>query len=283
MEWQGRRVLVPGGRGFLGRHLVGLLRSRGAVVTVPPRDLRELPIATAACEDQQVVIDLAADVGGAHHQEARGFEVLRNNLLLAAQILEAARACAVERVVLASSAAVYAGDGPVPTREDSPLAPEGAYGFAKVAVERLAQEAARQHGLRVAVARLSNLYGPGQGPDGAVAALIARARAGEDPLVVWGDGSATRSFLYVEDAARGLLALAERMPAEPVNLAPAVETSVRELATALGDLAGVSVRFDPSKPAGRARSFLDVTRAREVLGWAAQVDLREGLRRTWAV
>lgn len=283
MWWRGRRVVVPGGRGFLGRRLVGLLQERGAEVSVPPRDLRELPVALAACEGQQVLIDLAADFGGLQYQGAFGYDVLRNNLLLGAQILEAARLCGVERAVMVSSAAVYSGDAPVPIREDAPLSPGGVYGLAKRVCEQLAAEAVRQHGMSVAVARLANLYGPGDrlAPEvaGVVASLVRRAREGEDPLVVWGDGSATRSFLYVDDAARGLMAMAERMPGEPVNLASAEETSIRELATRVGELAGVRVEFDASKPAGRARSLLDTTRARALLDWSAEVDLREGLAR----
>lgn len=281
MDWQGKRVVVPGGRGFLGRHVVALLERLGAVVTVPPRDLRDLPVALRACEGQEVVIDLAAESGGVHYQEARAFDVLRNNALLSSQILEAARLCGVGRVVVASSATVYAPDAPVPTPEDAPLAPANTYGFAKVVVERLAREAFRQHGLATAVARLSNMYGPGDHEDPsratAIASLLRRAREGEDPLVVWGDGSATRSFLYVEDAARGIVALAERMPPDPVNLGSPEETSIRELGTLVGELMGVRVEFDASKPSGRPRSFLDVTRAREVLGWTAQVPLRHGL------
>lgn len=285
MDWHGVRVLVPGGRGFLGRHLVALLHRAGAIVTVPPRDLRELATARAACEGQEVVIDLAAVSGGVQFQESHGFDILRDNLLMAGQLLEAARLGGVGRVVLCSSATVYAPDAPVPTPEDAPLAPPGAYGFAKVVVERMAREVRSQHGLRTAVARLANMYGPGDHEDPArstaIASLLRRAREGEDPLVVWGDGTATRSFLYVEDAARGLLALAEHMPEAPVNLGSPEETSIRELATLVGELARTRVEFDPTRPAGRPRSCLDVARARELLGWTARVSLPEGLRRTW--
>lgn len=315
--WDGRRVLVAGGAGFIGSHLVELLlktapRARVTVagsITAEGRrnlkavlkrvrlikaDLRDLSACRRACRGQDVALNLAAKVGGVHYNSVHHVELFRVNMQLAMSMIEAARLEKVKRYLVVSSACVYPRDCAIPTPESEgfrgrPEATNEGYGWSKRMAEYLGKAYADEHGMSVAVARPCNAYGPRDdfNPERShvIAALVRRACEGEDPLVVWGDGRATRSFLYVEDFARGLLEVAERGPVgEPLNVGADEEVSVAQLARTIARLAGNGARlsFDPSRPSGQPRRRCDATKIRKTLGFKTRVSLEEGLSRTIA-
>lgn len=316
MSWLDRKtILVAGGTGFIGSHVVEQLLKRAprARVTVAfrrggpgrrnlaavakdvrwvaadlfsPRDCRR------ACRGQEVVLNVAGRVAAVAYNAAHPAAMYRDNAAIAGNLLEAARLEGARRFLLVSSASVYALDAPVPTPESAGLAgrPDASsegYAWAKRAAELLAGFYAREYGLEVAIARPNNVYGPrdrfGQEHSHVIAALIHRAVSGEDPIVVRGDGKARRSFLYVEDAARGLLDVVERhAKADPVNLDSGEEVSIADLARRIAALSGSGARlsFDRSKPSGQRRRVCDARKAARLIGFRPRVSLEEGLRRT---
>ncbi len=311
--WSGKRVLVTGGAGFIGSHLVERLLALGAQVTVPLRsaevprdnladvlDRITLPVADLSRWDecggvvagQDVVMNLAAQVGGVQYNIDHPASIFRENLTIFVNVIEAARIAGVERFLVVSSACVYPRDSTVPTPEDEGFAgiPEPTnegYGWAKRMEEFLGGAYARQYGLSVAIARPYNAYGPRDNfaPESShvIPALIRRVCSGENPLRVWGTGEQTRTFLYVSDFVEGLLAVAERHPnADPVNLGSTEEVTIRDLARLIVELSGgrVTVEFDASRPAGQPRRACDTRKAERVLGFRASVPLRDGLART---
>lgn len=311
--WQGRRVLVTGGNGFIGSHLVEMLVNEGAVVTSSASsdatrwryleavradvrtmvgDLADLETARRLVRGQQIVMHLAARVGGIEYNMEHPASIFRGNMTAFLSVIEAARLERVERFVVTSSACVYPRHCMVPTPEaegfrDRPEPTNEGYGWAKRMEEFVGAAYAAEHGLCVRVARPYNAYGPrdnfDQSSSHVIPALIRRVEAGENPLSVWGDGSATRGFLYVTDFARGLMAVAEHAAdADPINIGSEDEVSMGDLARLIVEESGrnTSIRFDPSKPAGQPRRACDTTRAHRLLGFRATVPLREGLRKT---
>lgn len=315
--WDRKKVLVAGGGGFIGSHVVEhlLARGRGVRVTVAGRagpnarrnlaavwedvrfvaaELGEPAAARRLCRGQDVVINMAASVGGVGWNAAHPGSLFRDNMQIGLSLLEAARRADVGRYVVVSSACVYPRDCAIPTPEDEGFrgAPErtnAGYGWAKRMQEYAGRAYAEEFGMEVAIARPYNAYGPRDRFDPershVIAALVRRVCDGEDPIKVWGDGSATRSFLYVEDFARGLLEVAERHPtAEALNIGADDEISIRELAEMIVRLAGSSARlvFDPLKPAGQPRRRCDTAKAIREIGFSARVSLPEGLAKTIA-
>ena len=312
--WAGRKVLVTGGAGFVGSHLIEELYRRAPTARVTVADLAEgpshpSPAAAAArllrvdlrrpeacrraCRGQEVVLNLAAHVAGVGYNRSHHGTMFHDNILLSVNMLEAARLCGVERFLVVSSACVYARHCPLPMREtdgflDRPEPTNEGYGWAKRMAEFQAWAYREEFGMKTAVVRPANTYGPRDHFDRddchVIAALMRRVAAGEDPIRIWGDGSQTRSFLYVEDFARGLLDAAERhAECDPVNLAADEEVSIRKLAELIRDTAGSKARllFDPEQPAGQPRRRLDAVKAAEKFQFQARVGLSEGLRRTW--
>ena len=311
--WTRKKVLVTGGGGFIGSHVVELLAAAGAKVTVADRltpvkkrnlkavwkdvafksaDLLDPAAARKLCRGQQAVIHMAARVGGVGYNSVHHGSLFRDNMALALNMIEGARLAGVERYVPVSSACVYPGDSKIPTPEsegtrDRPERTNEGYGWAKRMSEYAARAYADEFGMSVAIPRPYNAYGPRDHFDPKVShvipALIKRVVDGESPLKVWGDGSATRSFVYVTDFARGVLETAERYAkADPLNIGADEEISVGDLARAIVRLAGTGARveFDPSKPGGQARRHCDVSKAAAEIGFQAEVGLEEGLRRT---
>lgn len=311
--WRGKRVLVAGGGGFIGSHVVERLVAAGARVTAAGRlspasrrnlkavwkdvrplkaDLLDPAACRRACRGQDVALNLAARVAGVGYNSRHHATMFRDNMTLAMNMLEAARRAGVRRFLVVSSACVYRRDCPIPTPEEEgfvgrPEATNEGYGWSKRMSEYLGQAYHEEFGMEVAIARPYNAYGPRDDFDPesshVVAALVRRVCEGEDPLVIWGDGTPSRSFLYVDDFARGLLEVAERYPkADPVNLGADEEITVGGLARKIRELAGskARLRFDPSKPAGQPRRRCDASKAAALLGFKAEVPLDEGLRRT---
>jgi GDP-L-fucose synthase len=300
MKLAGARALVTGGRGFLGRVLLAQLEDAGAKTVAPSRAeydlLRETDVARMFADHRpEVVFHLAADVGGIGYNVANPGRTLYANATMSALVMEHARLTGVEKFVGAGSVCAYPEHAAVPFREDAlwdgyPEPTNGPYGLAKRMMLAQGQAYRAQYGFNAIHLLIMNLYGPGDHfePDRShvVAALIRRmleaGEAGAPELVVWGDGRATREFLYVDDAARGLRLAAERYDAAaPVNLATGVEISVRELATLLAELTGYRGRlvFDAARPSGQQRRSADVSRARAAFDFTARVSLRDGLTR----
>jgi GDP-L-fucose synthase len=298
----GARVLVTGGAGFLGRAVVTRLQAAGCATVVVPRraefDLtREADVARLfAAHPVDLVLHLAADVGGIGYNLANPGRTFYANTMMGALVMEYARRAGVSKLVAVGSVCAYPEHARVPFREDElwdgyPEPTNGAYGSAKRMLLVQGQAYRAQYGLSAVHLLMMNLYGPGDHFDPershVIPALIRRfldaAAAGTPEIVVWGDGLATREFLFVDDAARGILLAAERYDdAAPVNLGAGFEISIRDLAGLLAELTGYRGRldFDASKPSGQRRRCADVSRARDLFGFQAEIGFREGLART---
>jgi GDP-L-fucose synthase len=296
------RVLVTGGAGFLGQAVVARLQAAGCRTIVVPRraryDLtREADVERLFADHPvDLVLHLAADVGGIGYNLANPGRTFYANAMMGALVMEHARRTGVRKLVAVGSVCAYPEHARVPFREDElwdgyPEPTNGAYGSAKRMLLVQGQAYRAQYGFSAVHLLMMNLYGPGDHFDPershVIPALIRRfidaVEAGTPEIVVWGDGLATREFLYVDDAARGILLAAERYDGDvPVNLGAGFEISIRDLAGLLAELTGYRGRlvFDASKPSGQRRRCADVSRARELFGFQAEVVFREGLGRT---
>jgi GDP-L-fucose synthase len=304
MELSMQRILVSGGAGFLGAHVVERLRERGCRHVFAPRskeyDLRQ-ERAVARLYDEtrpHVVIHLAAVVGGIGANRANPGRFFYDNAIMGIQMMEFARRASVKKFVAVGTICAYPKYTPVPFREDDlwngyPEETNAPYGLAKKMLLVQAQAYRTQYGFNAIYPMLVNLYGPGDNFDAesshVIPALIrkcleATAR-GDSTITLWGDGSPTREFLYVEDAAEALVLATERYDgAEPVNLGSGEEWSIANLATMIADTVGYRGRvvWDTTRPNGQPRRCLDVRRAEECFGFRSSVDLRKGIEKTVA-
>jgi GDP-L-fucose synthase len=293
------RILVTGGGGFLGSHLVERLRSDGHDPFVGSRgdyDLTSWADAERLFADArpELVFHLAAEVGGIGANRANPGRYWYANLMMGAHVLEQSRLSGVQKVVVAGTVCAYPKFTPVPFREDDlwngyPEETNAPYGVAKKSVLVGAQSYREQYGLNAVFLLPANLYGPRDNFDletsHVIPALIRKMLEGEDQVVLWGDGSPTREFLYVDDAAEAFALAAERYDgAEPVNLGTGAEISIRELAELIAELTGFDgeLAWDTSMPNGQPRRTLDASRAEREFGFTAKTSLREGLGRTIA-
>lgn len=300
MEIRGKRVLVTGGAGFLGAAVVAELERRGPAEIRAPRsrdcDLREREACRRAVEGMDLVVHLAAKVGGIGLNREKPGELFYDNLIMGAQLLEEGRRAGVSKFVTVGTICAYPKFTPVPFREEHlwdgyPEETNAPYGVAKKALLVQSQAYRQQYGFNAVYLLPVNLYGPRDNFDPrsshVIPALIKKVhdaqQRGDRTIEVWGTGSATREFLYVDDAARGIVLAAERYDdGDPVNLGAGFEISIRDLTELIGELMGFEgeLRWDATKPDGQPRRQLDTSRARERFGFVAETDFRTGLRRT---
>jgi GDP-L-fucose synthase len=300
--WRNRRVCVTGGAGFWGSHVVENLRARGAnevfVPLLQDYDLVKLEDIQRMLNDARpdVIIHLAALAGGIGANRARPAEFFYINLMMGVQLIHEAWKFGVEKFVAVGTICAYPKFTPLPFREEHlwngyPEETNAPYGLAKKMLLVQAQAYRQQYGFNVIYPLPVNLYGPRDNFDlessHVIPALIrkcleARER-GEKQVVLWGDGSPTREFLYVEDAAEGLILATERYNgSEPFNLGSGQEISIRELSGTIARLTQYDgeLVWDTSKPNGQPRRALDTSRGEEYFGFKAKMPLEEGLRRT---
>jgi GDP-L-fucose synthase len=300
--WKDRRVCVTGGAGFLGRYVVDKLRQRGARHVFVPRieefDLVQVDDIQRMLDFSRpdIIIHLAAMVGGIGANRAHPAEFYYNNLIMGAQLIHQAWINRVEKFVALGTICAYPKLTPLPFREENlwdgyPEDTNAPYGLAKKMMLVQAQAYRQQYGFNTIYLLPVNLYGPRDNfnPESShvIPALIHKfteaLEKGQDTVTAWGDGSPTREFLYVEDAAEGILLAAERFNGpEPVNLGSGQEISIKDLTELVARLTGFTgkVQWDPSMPNGQPRRCLDTQRAWQYFGFKAQTSFEEGLRRT---
>jgi GDP-L-fucose synthase len=297
--WNGKAVSVTGGQGFLGRAVTGMLDDLGASVSAPSSkeyDLRVAQAASAMVDGTDVVIHLAARVGGIGFNMRNPAPLAYDNLMMGCNVFEQGRLAETGKLVAACSVCAYPKFLEVPFREDDiwngyPEESNAPYGLAKRMLIVLSDAYRRQYGFSSVVPVIANLSGPYDNFDledsHVIAAMVRKfveaTERGDQQVVLWGTGKPTREFLYVDDAARALLLMAERYDkSDPVNIGTGREISIRELAETIAAATGFQgeIVWDTSRPDGQPRRALDVARAEREFGFRAEVSLEEGIRRT---
>lgn len=307
--WQGKRVVVTGGAGFLGSFVLAKLKQRGAMdVFVPLIEEYDLTdrddikrVLDRTLKDNfgpknMVIIHLAAHVGGIGANREHPAEFFYDNLMMGVELMHQAYKRGVGKFVAIGTVCAYPKFTPVPFKEDDlwdgyPEETNAPYGLAKKMLLVQAQAYRQQYGFNAIFLLPVNLYGPGDNfnlqTSHVIPALIRKSieakERGERELPVWGDGSPTREFLYVEDAADGIVTAAEKYNGpEPVNLGSGYEISIKDLVELIARQTGFDGKlvWQTDKPNGQPRRGLDVSRAKEYFGWQAQVPFEEGMRRT---
>jgi len=311
--WKDKKVLVTGAGGFIGSYVTEKLVEKGANVFANLRsresnheflknvrdkinfvygELKEPEVCRELVRGMDIVLHLTAKVGGVEYNSKNPAYLFRENLIPFINIIESARLENIERFLCVSSACVYRRDAPVPTKEEEgfvgvPEKTNEGYGMAKRMQEKLSMYYAEQYGMKIAIARPYNAYGPRDdfNPETShvIPALIKRVMDGENPFIVWGSGNPTRAFLYAEDFAEGILEVCEKYPvAEPVNIGVNEETRIKDIVQMILEISGRNpeIIYDTTKPEGQPRRNCDTSKAEKILDWKAKTQLRDGLRKT---
>lgn len=310
--WKNKRILVIGGTGFVGSHLVERLIMIGAKVSVMASlanstlhnlehilseieiikgDCTDFDASYNACKNKNVVFNLATFVRGIEYNRSHPATLLTENLLIETTVIKAVKKANIDRYVIVSSACVYPSICSVPTSEsegflDEPDFGNAGYGWAKRMAEKLGMYYYKEFNMPIAIARPYNCYGPRDRfdtPQNVVPALIKRIVGGENPVTVWGSGNQTRAFLYIRDFIDGLLLVGEKYAvADPVNLGSNEEITIKKLVAKIQKLTGsnAEVVFDTSKPDGSPRRKSNNTKAEKAVGFIARTTLNEGLKKT---
>ena len=303
MSLSGKKIVVTGGRGFLGGFVCRALESKGAeVIAIGSSDydlINQEDVARMYQEQQpQIVIHLAAACGGIGANVENPARFLYENAVMGLMLLEEGRKSDLNKFVLISTTCSYPKDAPLPLQEDSiwtgkPVGATGPYGMAKRLLHEACETYGRQYNLPCAVLVPANLYGPEdhfeEEKSHVIPAIIRRyveaKDAGLHSVLNWGTGSPTREFLHVADAAEAIALAAEKdVECVPINLGTGIETSIADLTNIIAEAVGYEgeVAWDTTKPDGQPKRYLDVTRAKELLGFEATISLEEGIRETVA-
>jgi nucleoside-diphosphate-sugar epimerase len=310
--WKSKKVLVTGGAGFIGSHLVDQLVEIGASVTVIDNlergklaylgksldkikfvkaDLLDMTTCNNVVKGMDVVMNLAAKVTGIEYNRYHHGDMFTTNMTIASNVIEAARKNRVKRFLCVSTACIYPHDAKVPTSESEgdrggPEPTNEGYGWAKRMAEKQAMYYAREYDMEIAIARPFNAYGPrdhyDEGTSHVIPALIKRVLDGNDPVVVWGTGNQSRAFLHAEDFARGLILVTEKYAVgDPVNIGHDNEITMRQLVELILQITDKNpkVVFDTSKPDGYPRRAADPTKLKNVTGgFIPSIPLEQGIK-----
>ena len=311
--WNGKKVLITGGLGFIGSHLTEMLHNAGARLTVASRtgqsplwpyrfqekevrylqgDLREPEFSQDCCHDQEIVFHFASKIAGLKYNSKHPAEMMTENILLDFQVLRASIRQGVRMFFYPSGALVYDQNAASPVTEQSSIfgepvqACKGA-SWAKRIVEKAIEYYREEHDMKIVVTRFSNLYGPGDDCDPQTAHLIGntirQVAQGESPEI-WGDGNQLRTYLYVTEALEGILRLMEREEnIGPINMGGQYEISVKEVVESIIQISGkpIQIRFHLEGPTGLSRKILDIGQLIQLIDFQQSISMTEGLRRTW--
>ncbi len=302
LNLQGKKILLTGGNGFLGRFVKKELLNKGVkekdifIPDLPDFDLRDPKICKQAAKNKDVVIHLAGRVGGIGLNRKKPGELFYDNLIMGIQLMEEARKSGVKKFVTVGTVCCYPKFTPVPFKEKDlwngyPEETNAPYGLAKKMLLVQGQAYRQQYGFNSIFLLQVNLYGPGDNFDPkkshVIPALIKKVvdakRKKQNYIEIWGTGKATREFLYVEDAAKGIVLATEKYnKSEPINLGSGMEISIKDLVKIICRLMNFNgkIKWDRSKPDGQPRRMLDISRAKKEFGFVAKTDFKEGLRKT---
>ncbi len=313
--WKNKKVLVTGGAGMVGSYVSEMLVGLGADITVTvvdnfskgvkenlerinnkikiiEADLRNLKDCFKVSKGQDIIMNLAARVGGIKYNRLHPGVMFRDNILISSNMLDAAVKNNIKKFLVVSSACVYPRNCKIPTPESegfkgTPEPTNSGYGWAKRMAEFQAQAYNKEFGLSVVIVRPYNCYGPRDHFDKqnghVIPAIIKRIYDGENPLIVWGSGEQSRSFLYVEDFARGLIEITQKYSGcDPINLGTDEEIKIKDLVKLIIELTkkDTKIQFDKTKPDGQPRRSCDVTKLRKEIEFVPRFTLKEGLLKT---
>ncbi|OGZ01787.1 MAG: GDP-fucose synthetase [Candidatus Liptonbacteria bacterium RIFCSPLOWO2_01_FULL_53_13] len=302
IDLKGKKILITGGAGFLGSHIVRVLVGRGvseSLIVVPrfeTHDLRKRSACEAMVDGVQLVVHAAGTTGDAEFHRDHPAEIIHDNLVMGVELMDAARRAGAEKFVAIGSATEYPENAPLPYREENlwtgaVASSHAPYTIAKKMLLVQGQAYRAQYGFNAVHLLLTNMYGPGSETrkgfviTNIIRRILGAQREGKAYIEVWGTGQATRDFLYVADAAEGVVqALEAYDDASPVNLGSGWEISIRELTELIARLMGFEgeIRWDKEKPEGPPRRMLDITKAERAFGFSPKTTLAEGLKATIA-